>query len=476
MNWRDNRRNSQKGLCNNGAPVIHVAHKQTRLPSPVRWIDRSNLKLNNLGQQKLQICATISPPPAEKRKAIIQENENPPKKEKLVFFQAQKHIQALPESNDWLDVYRPKALHMVLGREAEIEKLQIWLREFAINPRPAFPMALFYGRPGTGKTTVAHLLLKSFGYEVVEVNASDTRSYANVLTCLDRVCLRMCVTGKQALLLEEIDGTFESETGKSSIRAIVDFLTANKTVQFKAPIICTCNETHKGDIKSLFGFSIVVPFWQLYPRHLLTLGKRIANNQQMIVSSSQWDLIVQLADGDARQVIQSLRLLSLGTNSTISGKDEGSNIFEAVKKLLNGRGSKEEAEFYSECNSYGIGLLFENYTSVVDLPAERLKQCDSMQHVCDFADAMSAFDLADTFDHHYPCSGVYFAHEYVVAASVRYADSITRKRNFKPVKCSLDFFKPRKNECDLEKCFIEEIDPTYFDCPLVQRLVKSWNF
>lgn len=40
----------------------------------------------------------------------------------------------------------------------------------------AMKAALLSGSPGIGKTTTAHLVCKELNYDVIEFNASDTRS------------------------------------------------------------------------------------------------------------------------------------------------------------------------------------------------------------------------------------------------------------------------------------------------------------
>jgi len=42
--------------------------------------------------------------------------------------------------------------------------------------RPKQKVALLHGPPGLGKTTLAHVVAKHAGYNVVEMNASDDRS------------------------------------------------------------------------------------------------------------------------------------------------------------------------------------------------------------------------------------------------------------------------------------------------------------
>jgi len=492
--WRDKRKASQQNLYTRSTDAGQAQRR--RVPqiiaplAPMRRGSRASgcptLSLSTKG-----FSGGPSPSVRKKRKNTTTTAVSTSVPSIPLTFKATSRIKVAP-SSDWLEVHRPKTLRMVVGKEKEIHKLQAWLREFSENPLPKTPMALLHGRPGTGKTTVARLLLKSFGYEIVEVNASDTRTYKGIKKYLDRVCLGKCVTGKSALLLEEIDGTFESETGKSSISAISDFLAEHKDARFKAPIICTCNETYKGDIKSLYRLSLVVPFWQLYPKYLTTVAQRITQHYQMTVSVSQMRSVVHQADGDARQVIQSLRMLYHGKGSELGSKDSGSNIFQLVGELLRGkRDSSDSTSIYSNCGSYGVGLIFENYPAVVDWnsygpfaapttvdpkdKAARYRQADCMDEIAELSESMATFDIGDTFDRKNPGHGVYFAHDYAVGAGVQFVAAVNTKKNFRLTKCGGDFFKRPQKDFNVNKCFIEEIDPVYFDRPLCERVPEERN-
>lgn len=304
------------------------------------------------------------------------------------------HVQAaLPSlSDDWLDLNAPKNIGSVVGREGQIKRLDEWLQEFVDNPNPAKPMALLHGRPGTGKTSVSHLLLAKYGYQVVEINASDTRSYEGVTKVLDRVCLRRSITGKAALLLDEIDGAYESDTGKSSITAIKDFLVTYKADKNKSPIIATCNVTHKANIKQLFPYALVVTFPKLYDNHLSQIAHQVAQRHTIRVNQERVKEIVQRADGDARQVIQSLRLLSLSSGATCA-KDEGDNIFEITKQLLRGRRPVVHSDVFTDCGGYGTGLLFQNYLSAVAPTRQKPVGIQNMEQVSLLADAFADSDV-----------------------------------------------------------------------------------
>ena len=293
---------------------------------------------------------------------------------------------------DWLEQNAPRTITGVIGREAQITRLDEWLQDFTDNPNPAKPMALLHGRPGTGKTSVSHLLLAKHGYQIVEINASDTRTYEGITKVLDRVCLRRSINGKAALLLDEIDGAFESDTGKSSISAIKDFLVTYKADQHKSPIIATCNVTHKANIKQLFPYALVVPFPKLYDNHLSQIAKQVSQRHSLHVDQQRISAIVKGADGDARQVIQSLRLLSLRGGATFA-KDDGNNVFEIAKQLLRGKRLTVHLDVFVDCGGYGTGLLFQNYPNAI-VPTKTVPVCfDNLDSLSMYADAFSDSDV-----------------------------------------------------------------------------------
>ena len=100
----------------------------------------------------------------------------------------------------WVDKYKPTTTKGIIGQQGDksnMKKLQAWLRGWekyhgvtASGKPPTKPppwgaakddgswakAALLSGPPGVGKTTTSYLVAKEMGYEIMETNASDTRS------------------------------------------------------------------------------------------------------------------------------------------------------------------------------------------------------------------------------------------------------------------------------------------------------------
>ena len=108
-------------------------------------------------------------------------------------------VKNLP-SQLWVDKYKPTTTKGIIGQQGDksnMKKLQMWLRGWekyhgvgVTGKPPSRPppwgaskddgawakAAMLSGPPGVGKTTTSYLVAKEMGYEIMETNASDTRS------------------------------------------------------------------------------------------------------------------------------------------------------------------------------------------------------------------------------------------------------------------------------------------------------------
>ena len=74
----------------------------------------------------------------------------------------------------WNEKYRPTSLDTYIGNEHLKSKVRIFIE--TNDP----PHLLFYGRAGTGKTTLSKIITKSIECECLYINASDENSVDTV--------------------------------------------------------------------------------------------------------------------------------------------------------------------------------------------------------------------------------------------------------------------------------------------------------
>eukprot|EP01083_Nonionella_stella_P242252 845165_1 len=136
------------------------------------------------------------------------------------------------------------------------------------DTRPEQKVLLLAGPPGTGKTTLAHVVAYHCGYNVVEINASDERSSKMLRERLITATQMKSVFGDRKpnlIILDEIDGVDGSQRGETggAISELVKIVQASSgdsgdqkkkkrtDVRLTRPIICICNDLYSRSLRSL---------------------------------------------------------------------------------------------------------------------------------------------------------------------------------------------------------------------------------
>lgn len=138
----------------------------------------------------------------------------------------------------WTETRRPRIFADIVGHTDVKETLRAYLQSL-----PPYRSALVLtGSPGIGKTTLALAAGATYGFDVTELNASQSlRSHADVETLKNSsrssISVSSLLRGERkriCLVLDEIDGS-----DPHAQRRLAEWLSSE---DLAVPVICTCNE------------------------------------------------------------------------------------------------------------------------------------------------------------------------------------------------------------------------------------------
>lgn len=235
-------------------------------------------------------------------------------------------------SSLWVDKYSPKRLEDVVGHNDIINKLRTWLNNWEAvhikktmkipfsKENPGAKSCLISGPPGIGKTTLTNLVGRTLGYEVMELNASDTRNKSSLEKDLqDAVSNRVISfsnkpinTTKRLIIMDEVDGMGGSDRG--GITELIKIIKISKM-----PIICICNDRQSPKIKSLanscYDLRIRRPTKQQIANRLVAIGQR----EGIAIEPNAAELLVEESGNDIRSSINALHMWSIGSKTNSNG-------------------------------------------------------------------------------------------------------------------------------------------------------------
>lgn len=169
-----------------------------------------------------------------------------------------------------------------------------------------------------GKTTLAHMVAKHAGYNVVEINASDDRSTNAFQTTLENSTQMRSVVDQEkrpnCIVFDEIDGA-----PQASVEFLVKFIAGTAPIKgkkskgkdkgpniLKRPIICICNDVYVPALRPLRQIAFVINFPQTSSARLAERLMEIARRQHIKTDMGAMMALAEKSNNDIRSCLSVL--------------------------------------------------------------------------------------------------------------------------------------------------------------------------
>ena len=236
----------------------------------------------------------------------------------------------------WVEKYRPTTMETYIGNEHLKSKVSIYLDSGDL------PHLLLYGRAGTGKTTLAKLLVNNIDCDYLYINASDENSVEVVRDKVKNFASTLGFQEMKVIILDECD--YITPNAQAALRNLME--TFSKNCRF----ILTCNYVERiiDPIQSRCqSFQIIPPDRKQVAQHLSNILdneniKYELDNIVTIVNGGYPD-IRRVINGAQRQVVNNELVIDKNTIIQndyklqvleILEKQDKKNSFKNIRQLL----------------------------------------------------------------------------------------------------------------------------------------------
>jgi replication factor C subunit 1 len=322
--------------------------------------------------------------------------------------------------NLWFEKYRPKSLDDLVISDIKKESLTDWFTRFQIGETAECAL-LFTGPPGLGKTSLAHVLMDTFGYKAKEFNASDIRSKALVkdnLYGLINIADVTSVTNRNnrpvGIIMDEVDGMFKGDRG--GIEELLSYISipsnrkkkVTKNFNRQVPIICICNigNVKKEVIKNLKKECFEVSFSLPDNRSLRKVADRIIRGEQMSITEEAIESIISHSQGDYRRLISIMEFLFVTNGPNIqqdqvekcyavfSKKEQDLHITDSIKRLINNMLDGHSTHtIYDGDKSKAPMVVHQNYLQAISL--QKTHPMTKINNAIDCMDSLIVSDIIE---------------------------------------------------------------------------------
>ena len=273
------------------------------------------------------------------------------------------------ENSLWVEKYRPKDLSTYIGNEHLKDKVKVYLENADV------PHLLLYGKAGTGKTTLAKLIVNNIDCDYLYINASDENSVDAVRFKIRSFASTIGFKEMKVIILDESD--YLTPNAQAALRNVME--TFSKHCRF----ILTCNYVERiiDPIQSRCqSYKVVPPSKKEVAQQMVNILKQ----ENCTFELDDIALIVNAGYPDIRRVINSAQRqvvngnLKIDTSSVIQNNyklqllemlTSGAKLND-FRQLIADNSISDYSELYrllyDEVESYGNGKVAECIMNIAE--------------------------------------------------------------------------------------------------------------
>lgn len=205
----------------------------------------------------------------------------------------------MSQSDIWTEKYRPSSFENVVGQQEILKRTKALVQ--ALN----IPHLMFAGPAGTGKSTLALIIVKELFKDkwkenYLELNASDERGI-DVVRQKVKDFARTKAIGTvpfKVIFLDEADAL--TQEAQQALRRTMENYTS--TCRF----IMSCNYSSK-IIDPIQSRCVVFRFKLLEKKDIIAVMKRIAEVEKLKITDEALETLYEMSEGDCRRAINLLQ-------------------------------------------------------------------------------------------------------------------------------------------------------------------------